>query len=95
MTHHLTLASGPQAEASRGLTPYWRCCCCPTQFEIVRAPLPPQLSRAYEQSCHLWQYLHEAVINNQKERSRIAATYWGAHQRFFKSLFVAAKVTCT
>lgn len=65
---------------------------CLLQFDIVRAPVPARLSRSYEQSCRLWAYLHDSLIKGAGEKSSLTTTYWGAHQRFFKSLFVAAKV---
>lgn len=40
----------------------------------------------------MWAYL---VHNLEDADQTVKAVFWGAHQRFFKSLFVAAKVHAT
>jgi hypothetical protein len=47
--------------------------------------------QAYEDSCTLWASL-VLHLDSDKLPKQFRTLFWGTHQRFFKSLFVAAKV---
>lgn len=60
------------------------------EFDLVKVELEPQFKIMYDRSTELWTILYTIVKNFGMKRW--SARYWGAHQRFFKSMLMAGKV---
>eukprot|EP00889_Picochlorum_renovo_P002185 jgi/Picre1/29215/NNA_004607.t1 len=60
------------------------------EFEMTKAFLEKQFLVMYERSCEVWMQLYD--IMQVMGSKRWPTVYWGAHQRFFKSMLMAAKV---
>ena len=68
------------------------------EFELATIPLSPAMKTMYDRTCSFWFLLlrvFEAVYHNigedKKARLRMGQ-FWGAHQRCFRQLILAAKV---
>jgi hypothetical protein len=59
-------------------------------FDLVKVNLEPQFKIMYDRSTDVWMGLYK--IFSEIGSSRWAIKYWGAHQRFFKSMLMAGKV---
>ena len=60
-------------------------------FDLVKVDLEPQFKIMYDRSTAIWMGLYK--IFSELGTSRWAIKYWGAHQRFFKSMLMAGKVS--
>lgn len=69
-------------------------------FKIEEVPLSKEFEKVYDASVRLWveamQKFHEAaelVDAENRMRKTMWGQFWSAHQRFFKYLCIAAKVS--
>ncbi|KRT83290.1 helicase [Oryctes borbonicus] len=69
-------------------------------FKIEEVPLSPEFVKVYDASVRLWvdamQKFHEAaelIDAESRMRKTMWGQFWSSHQRFFKYLCIAAKVT--
>lgn len=69
-------------------------------FKIEEVPLSPDFVKIYDASVKLWvdamQKFHEAaelVDAESRMRKTMWGQFWSSHQRFFKYLCIAAKVS--
>ena len=60
------------------------------EFDLVKVTLEPQFQIMYDRSTELWTLIYSVVKGFAMKRW--GARYWGAHQRFFKSMLMAGKV---
>jgi hypothetical protein len=79
-------------------------------FEIIKDAVAPDLVAVYNKSALLWQKLfieldtgidsgkyvftEESEEDNKTSKLSVMKNFWGAHQRFFRSLVVSLKVPC-
>lgn len=65
------------------------------EFQLKMISLQPTFQVQYARASALWQLLDMVIYKEgvfAKSRNRLSTTFWGDHQRFFKSMLVAAKV---
>eukprot|EP00899_Mesostigma_viride_P020862 jgi/Mesvir1/28778/Mv09258-RA.2 len=77
------------------------------EFCLVEISLDARFKRAYDRSCQLWMLIGRIIKElsdppqdkdedkgrkKGRKKGRAMAQFWGAHQRFFRSMLVAAKV---
>mmetsp|Transcript_52934 Transcript_52934/g.115775 ORF Transcript_52934/g.115775 Transcript_52934/m.115775 type:complete len:1228 (+) Transcript_52934:1277-4960(+) len=66
-----------------------------TTFDLLTVELAPHARSMYDASCELWRdmgFILETGIGEGLCKASQRAEFWGAQQRFFKGLVVAAKV---
>ena len=65
------------------------------EFQLRMISLLPTFQVQYARAAALWQLLDMIIYKEgvfAKVKNRLSTTFWGDHQRFFKSMLVAAKV---
>ena len=71
------------------------------EFELASVPLNGALGKMYDRSCEFWIMLNNVLSevdsglglsSKSKSRRFKFAQFWGAHQRFFRQMLLAAKV---
>ncbi|KAM7250787.1 hypothetical protein ACFE04_022670 [Oxalis oulophora] len=72
------------------------------EFEVVEAPLEPEMMEMYKKAAEFWAELRvellsaNAFLNNDKANSsQLWRLYWSSHQRFFSHMCMSAKVPVT
>ena len=61
-------------------------------FELVTVPLHPDFKRKYDSACQLWSDFIAAISDAPARPRHFMGIMWGAHQRFFSHMIMAAKV---
>lgn len=60
-------------------------------FDLARVEVPPVLRLMYDRSVLFWTLLYKLMVQVGGEK-KWRAQYWGAHQRFYRSMLMATKV---
>jgi len=61
------------------------------EFELATVQLTPQMRAMYDKSTLFWNLLHR-VFKASSPKASTMAQFWGAHQRFYRQMILAAKV---
>ncbi|KAH8479521.1 hypothetical protein H0E87_031305, partial [Populus deltoides] len=69
------------------------------EFEIVEAPLEPEMMDMYKKAAEFWAELRVELLsastfltNDKPNSSQLWRVYWSSHQRFFRHMCMSAKV---
>ena len=62
------------------------------EFELVDVPVEKDFKIKYDGACKLWADFIVAIIECEKRPRSFMGILWGAHQRFFAHMIMAAKV---
>ncbi|VVA22165.1 PREDICTED: strawberry notch [Prunus dulcis] len=69
------------------------------EFEVVEAPLEPEMMDMYEKAAGFWTELRLDILsaaafitNERPNSSQVWRLYWASHQRFFRHMCMSAKV---
>ncbi|XP_024463441.2 protein FORGETTER 1 isoform X1 [Populus trichocarpa] len=72
------------------------------EFEIVEAPLEPEMMDMYKKAAEFWAELRVELLsastfltNDKPNSSQLWRVYWSSHQRFFRHMCMSAKVPAT
>ncbi|XP_062521291.1 uncharacterized protein LOC134196225 isoform X2 [Corticium candelabrum] len=67
-----------------------------TEFETIEVKLTKEQEKLYNTAAHIWNELRKSLEHAQKRTNTASkslnASFWGAHQRFFKQLCLSMKV---
>ncbi|EXB51234.1 Protein strawberry notch [Morus notabilis] len=70
-----------------------------SEFEVVEAPLEPEMMEMYKKAAEFWAELRvelltaSSFLTNEKPNcSQLWRLYWASHQRFFRHMCMSAKV---
>ena len=61
------------------------------EFQLTKIKIDAPFRMMYDRSCMVWEVVFK-VANGMGKGRRKASVYWGAHQRFFRSMLMAGKV---
>ncbi|KAJ7949025.1 protein strawberry notch-like [Quillaja saponaria] len=70
-----------------------------SEFEVIEAPLEPQMMEMYKKAAEFWAELRVELlsagaflISERPTPSQVWRLYWASHQRFFRHMCMSAKV---